>query len=67
MQLKMNAMALLEEGESRIGLEDNKYFDEGRNHVATNLDLVKRLAGIAKTQGKEPLGQKEARKLPGCN
>jgi uncharacterized protein (DUF849 family) len=66
-QLKMNAMALLEGGGVRIGLEDNIYFDEERNHLATNLDLIKRLAGIAKTLGKEPYSQKEARKILGCN
>ncbi len=66
-QLKMNAMALLEGGGVRIGLEDNIYFDDERNHLATNLDLVKRLAGIAKTLGKEPFSQKEARQILGCN
>jgi 3-keto-5-aminohexanoate cleavage enzyme len=66
-QLKMNAMALLEGGGVRIGLEDNIYFDEERNHLAKNLDLIKRLAGIAKTLGKEPYSQKEARKILGCN
>ena len=65
-QLKMNAMALLEGGGVRIGLEDNIYFDDERNHLATNLDLVKRLAGIAKTLGKEPFSQKEARQILGC-
>lgn len=66
-QLKMNAMALLEGGGVRIGLEDNIYFDDERNNLAANLDLIKRLAGIAKTLGKEPFGQKEARILLGCN
>jgi 3-keto-5-aminohexanoate cleavage enzyme len=66
-QLKMNAMALLEGGGVRIGLEDNIFFDEERNHLATNLELVKRIAYIAKTLGKEPFSQKEARKLLGCS
>ena len=66
-QLKMNAMALLEGGGVRIGLEDNIYFDDERNHLATNLELVKRLATIAKTLGKNPYSQKEAREILGCN
>ncbi len=65
-QLKMNAMALLEGGGVRIGLEDNIYFDDERNYLATNLDLIKRLVNIAKTLGKEPFSQKEARKVLGC-
>ena len=66
-QLKMNAMALLEGGGVRIGLEDNIYFDDERNHLATNLELVKRLATIAKTLEKKPFSQKEAREILGCN
>lgn len=65
-QLKMNAMAVMEGGGVRIGLEDNIYFDDDRKHLATNLDLIKRLAAIAKTLGKEPYSQKEAREILGC-
>ena len=62
-QLKMNVMAIIEGGGVRIGLEDNIYFDDDRKQLATNLDLIKRLASIAKTLGKEPYSQKEARRL----
>ena len=62
-QLKMNVMAIIKGGGVRIGLEDNIYFDDDRKQLATNLDLIKRLASIAKTLGKEPYSQKEARKL----
>lgn len=65
-QLKMNAMAIMEGGGVRVGLEDNIYFDEDRKHLATNLDLVKRIADIAKTLGKEPYSLKETREILGC-
>jgi uncharacterized protein (DUF849 family) len=65
-QLKMNIMAVIEGGGIRIGLEDNIYFDEDRKNLATNIDLIKRLANIAKTLGKNPYSQKEARELLGC-
>ena len=62
-QLKMNAMAIIEGGGVRIGLEDNIYFDEDRKYLATNIDLIKRLATIAKTLGKEPYSPKKAREI----
>ena len=65
-QLKMNAMSIMEGGGVRIGLEDNIYFDDDRKHLATNLDLIKRLASIAKALGKEPYSTKEAREILGC-
>ena len=65
-QLKMNAMAIMEGGGVRIGLEDNIYFDNERKHLATNLDLIKRLASIAKTLGKDPYSPKETRRILGC-
>lgn len=66
-QLKMNAMALLEGGGVRVGLEDNIYYDDDRKYLATNLDLVKRLSTIAKVLGKEPYNPKEAREILGCS
>jgi uncharacterized protein (DUF849 family) len=65
-QLKMNAMSIMEGGGVRIGLEDNIYFDDDRKHLATNLDLIKRLASIAKALGKEPYSTTEAREILGC-
>ena len=65
-QLKMNAMAIIEGGGVRIGLEDNIYFDEDRKYLAINIELIKRLVTIAKTVGKEPYSQKEARQILGC-
>jgi uncharacterized protein (DUF849 family) len=65
-QLKMNAMSIMEGGGVRIGLEDNIYFDDDRKHLATNKELVERLAGIARVLGKEPYSPKEARNILGC-
>jgi uncharacterized protein (DUF849 family) len=65
-QLKMNAMAIIEGGGIRIGLEDNIYFDDDRKHLATNLELIKRIATVAKVLEKEPYSPKEAREILGC-
>lgn len=65
-QLKMNAMSIMEGGGVRIGLEDNIWFDNERKHLATNCDLVKRIANIAQVLGKEPYSTKEAREVLGC-
>jgi len=58
-------MALLEEGGVRKEPEDNIYFEDERNRLAANLELVKRLASIAKTFGKEPYNLKESMKILG--
>jgi 3-keto-5-aminohexanoate cleavage enzyme len=65
-QLKMNAMSIMEGGGVRVGLEDNIWFDDDREQLATNLDLVKRISTIANVLGKEPYSQKEAREILGC-
>lgn len=65
-QLKMNAISIMEGGGVRIGLEDNIYFDEERKHLATNCQLIKRIADIAKVLGKEPYSPKEARGVLEC-
>jgi uncharacterized protein (DUF849 family) len=62
-QLTMNVMALSVGGGVRIGLEDNIWFDNERTRLATNLDLVERIVGIARTLGLEPYSHQEARKL----
>ena len=62
-QLTMNVMALSVGGGVRIGLEDNIWFDNERTRLATNLDLVERIVGIARTLGLEPYSHKEARML----
>ncbi|HVO73537.1 MAG TPA: 3-keto-5-aminohexanoate cleavage protein, partial [Ignavibacteriaceae bacterium] len=65
-QLKMNAMSIVEGGGVRIGLEDNIYFDDQRKQLASNRQLVERIAGIARVMGKCPYSPKEARDILGC-
>jgi len=64
-QLYMNAMAISMGGHVRVGLEDNIYFDTGREQLATNLKLVERLVGIARAVGREVASPAEARKMIG--
>jgi 3-keto-5-aminohexanoate cleavage enzyme len=64
-QLKMNAIALLEGGGVRIGLEDNIYFDAERTKLASNKDLIQRILSIAGTLGISPYSHKEAREILG--
>ncbi|MEZ5564492.1 MAG: GNAT family N-acetyltransferase [Gammaproteobacteria bacterium] len=46
-QLPMNVAAILAGGNVRVGLEDNIHYDAGRTRLATNVELVQRLARIA--------------------
>jgi 3-keto-5-aminohexanoate cleavage enzyme len=65
-QLKMNSLAVVWGGGVRVGLEDNIYLDNPiRSKLATNLELVERIASIAKTQGREIATPREVRKLLG--
>jgi 3-keto-5-aminohexanoate cleavage enzyme len=62
-QLKINAMALVDGGGVRVGLEDNIWYDEGRTRLATNRDLVERILMIANALEREPYSHKELREL----
>jgi 3-keto-5-aminohexanoate cleavage enzyme len=64
-QLKMNAMAILEGGGVRIGLEDNIYFDSERTKLASNKELIQRILSIARVLGRSPYSHKETRKVLG--
>jgi 3-keto-5-aminohexanoate cleavage enzyme len=46
-QLKANALSLMHGGGARTGLEDNIWYDEGRQQLATNIDLVRRCVKLA--------------------
>jgi len=46
-QCRMNALSIVEGGGVRVGLEDNIWYDEERTRLATNYDLVQRLAKVA--------------------
>ena len=62
-QLKMNAMALVNGGGVRVGLEDNIWFDPQRTKLATNRAMIERIGHIAEALGREPYSLSEARKL----
>ncbi|MCB2208713.1 MAG: 3-keto-5-aminohexanoate cleavage protein [Bacteroidetes bacterium] len=64
-QLKSNMMSLLSGGGVRIGLEDNIWFDYTRTHLASNIDLLKRILDFAKMIEREPLSSAETRELLG--
>ncbi|MFQ5835784.1 MAG: 3-keto-5-aminohexanoate cleavage protein [bacterium] len=64
-QLKMNAMAVVEGGGVRVGLEDNIWYDEERTRLASNRDLIERILDIAKSMGRRPYTQRETRRLLG--
>jgi 3-keto-5-aminohexanoate cleavage enzyme len=64
-QLKMNAMAILEGGGVRIGLEDNIYFDPKRTTLASNKDLIQRIVSISKVLGRSPFSHKDTRTVLG--
>jgi 3-keto-5-aminohexanoate cleavage enzyme len=66
-QLKMNALAIVDGGGVRIGLEDNIYFDADRTELASNTDLVKRIVSIAKAIGRTPYSHEDTRKVLGMN
>lgn len=66
-QLKMNALAIVDGGGVRIGLEDNIYFDADRTKLASNTDLVRRIVSIAKAIGRAPYSHKDTRKVLGMN
>ncbi|MCX7887541.1 MAG: 3-keto-5-aminohexanoate cleavage protein [Verrucomicrobiae bacterium] len=46
-QLRVNALAILEGGGVRVGLEDNLWFDTARARPATNAALLKRIHELA--------------------
>jgi 3-keto-5-aminohexanoate cleavage enzyme len=60
-QLKMDALAILEGGHARTGLEDNHWFTKGV--PATNASLVRRVADLAKTLGREVATPEQAREI----
>jgi 3-keto-5-aminohexanoate cleavage enzyme len=61
-QLPANVLSLVAGGGVRIGLEDNIYLDSQKKLLATNLDLIKRIAEISKCLGKSVMTSTEFRK-----
>ena len=64
-QLPMNVAALVAGGGVRIGIEDNYYYDYGRKKLASNLDLVQRIASIAESLERKIATPAETRQLLG--
>jgi len=64
-QLPMDTLAILMGGHARTGLEDNWYFERGR--MATNLELVERLASLSRTLGREVATPAQAREILGLS
>lgn len=62
-QLNMDVLAILEGGHARTGLEDNHWFEKGV--PATNAGLVRRVAELAKTLGREVATPEQARNILG--
>jgi uncharacterized protein (DUF849 family) len=62
-QLKINFAAVLMGGHVRVGLEDNLYYDEEAGRLATNAQLIERVASFAKQIGREVATPKEAREM----
>jgi uncharacterized protein (DUF849 family) len=61
-QLPMHGVAIAMGGGVRVGLEDNIYFDRQRKALARNLDLLKRVQGIAEANGRAVMPSKELRR-----
>ena len=62
-QLPANMIAIAMGGGLRVGLEDNIFFDRRRTLLASNLDLIQRLHGLAATFEREVMPSSECRKL----
>jgi 3-keto-5-aminohexanoate cleavage enzyme len=62
-QLDANVLAMATGGHVRVGLEDNIYFDRNRTQLASNEQLVARVAQIATAMGREPATPQQARAL----
>ena len=64
-QFPMNTAAIAAGGHVRVGIEDSIYYDYGKNRLATNTDLVKRIARIAKELQREIATGDETRNILG--
>jgi 3-keto-5-aminohexanoate cleavage enzyme len=64
-QLDANLLAIATGGHVRVGIEDNVWFDRGRTRLATNRDLVERLAAAAELAERPIATPRETRALLG--
>ena len=63
-QLPFAALGTVLGGHVRVGLEDNVYYERGEL-AESNAQLVERVAGLARTLGREPATPDEAREILG--
>ena len=61
----MNSLAIAMGGHVRVGLEDNLCYDAARERLATNPELIGRLARLARDCGREVATPDEARRIIG--
>ena len=66
-QLPMNVAAIVAGGGVRVGIEDSIHFDYTRKKLATNVDLVRRVARIAEEMQRSIARPDEVRDLIGLN
>jgi uncharacterized protein (DUF849 family) len=64
-QFFINAMAVTMGGHVRVGLEDNLFYDEKKNQLATNAGLIERIVSLSKAVGREIASPHEARQIIG--
>ncbi len=64
-QLDANVMSIAAGGHVRVGIEDCIHYDRGRTMLATNAQLVARVARIAREMGRQPATPAEARLMIG--
>ncbi|MES3518423.1 MAG: 3-keto-5-aminohexanoate cleavage protein [Natronomonas sp.] len=62
-QLPFTTLGIIHGGHVRVGLEDNRYLRKGQ--LATNADLVERVAGLAETLQRPPATPQKAREILG--
>ncbi|MFH1046724.1 MAG: 3-keto-5-aminohexanoate cleavage protein [Patescibacteria group bacterium] len=66
-QLPINLAAIIQGGHVRVGLEDNIYYDSARTKLATNSQLVERLANFARFIGRKIATPDETRQMIGLS
>jgi len=66
-QLPMNIAGMAAGGHVRVGLEDSVYYDYRQTELATNVELVKRIARVSKELQREIATANETRKMIGLN
>ena len=62
-QLKMNSIAIANNGGVRVGLEDNIWYNKDRTQLAKNSDLIKRIHRLADANERNIMASSEFRKL----